>query len=641
MITHRFNFVIFRYSAIIVVGDILSTPLPSKSGLYFENEGQIAISISTWKLVIYRDLEPLFIARDSLERLTSNYKIIVTNNKNLSSVSTSISYININTNKIDSRLKELQFYSTEKRVKREILHTFGTVLKWFIGTPDSGDAERYDKYIELFEKKQLENNHLLKQQLQIISSTITNFNETILKISYDEHLMNENLNRISSSLNSTSNALSLLQITQEINTIAIQILESITSLEQDINDILTSILFVQSGNIHPFIISTERIYKELLSSSHSRKHNNFVTPITFKNIRQLIDSASIKSYIYMNRLIYLIEFPLVKDSYFQTYHIYSILIPHSQSSLVSTLFPEQAYLAIDSNHQLYASFNSMEQCKEYAPNERVCNNMPIYNVNSRPICETAILIATSTEIPEQCEISNFAAHVNTFLPLKNNKWIYMLRHETPCILECGEKSTSHNLIGTGIVTLQENCKLYTSFVTLTASEETTRNVSHPIITVNIETDCHYKKPHYNKEPPELLVMKINNLQTDSLHSIREQIKIFSERLKAENTSFDGKNSSQITFWPAVIGITILSYIIYKVIPWTLFTIFRTISRGRHNENSYIQIFNYCFDNSSRRHRVEVPSVTINRNTSCISEDEDSADEESHLPQSSGTAQSLF
>lgn len=214
-------------------------------------------------------------------------------------------------------------------------------------------------------------------------------------------------------MNSTNKILFDPKLIEDISTISIQILESVMSLEQELDDILGSILFTKSGAIHPSIISSERLYKELLTSTHARSDKNLVASITPTNIHEILESATIISYIYRNKLVYVLEFPLVRYEKFDIFHLYSIPIRHPDSHIFSTILPEHTYLATSSTRQQYVTFNTYERCKTFAPGKTVCKDLPDYNYNTRPTCKMAILLSTERGLPSICETTTFSATINT------------------------------------------------------------------------------------------------------------------------------------------------------------------------------------------------------------------------------------
>lgn len=227
--------------------------LPSKSGLFYQPLGDILISENSWKVVIYRNVEPLFLSHDSLKRLIANYETVINSSKYVTpSIYTTKSFTKVSLDKIDTRLNELSYYTdNHNRIKRELINGLSTVLKWLIGTPDAKDAQYYNQCIEMLGKQQLDHNQILTQQLQIISSTISNFNDTISRISYDEYSMNDNLQKISSYLNSTNKLIFDLKVSEQISTISIEILESVFSLEKELDEIIMSIVY-KIGSNPPF-----------------------------------------------------------------------------------------------------------------------------------------------------------------------------------------------------------------------------------------------------------------------------------------------------------------------------------------------------------------------------------------------------
>lgn len=324
----------------------------------------------------------------------------------------------------------------------------------------------------------------------------------------------------------------------------------------------------------------------------------------------------------MNKLNYILNFPLVKNDKFTLYHIYSIPIRHYDSSLYSTILPEQPFLATSSTRQQYATLESLKNCKTFAEKKMVCKNLPIYNQNTRPICEMSILLSTDSELPKICEKTTFSAQINTFQAIDDNKWIYILHHKTTGVLQCIDKSTHYELQGNGIIALPEHCKFYTAFATLAALDSTTTNISHPIITVDIQEDCEEKFEEIT--PPELVHIKLNNVPLESLNSMKEELREYSRKLENDRKStFIQKHSGKLSLFAYIMGIMMLIFMIYKCCCChPLASLCKRIFQS-DDHNGCIQIFNNCFGNTTRRNRnVVIPLSEITQTTSCISEDED-------------------
>lgn len=85
--------------SVVATGGIFIEPIPSKFGLYFENNGEIYISQSSWKVKVYRNLE------------TSTFVNLKTvSNRTLTSdIATTTSFLNLNLERIENRILERNF----------------------------------------------------------------------------------------------------------------------------------------------------------------------------------------------------------------------------------------------------------------------------------------------------------------------------------------------------------------------------------------------------------------------------------------------------------------------------------------------------------------------------------------------------
>ncbi|XP_061721041.1 LOW QUALITY PROTEIN: uncharacterized protein LOC133527864 [Cydia pomonella] len=524
------------------------------------------------------------------------------------------------------------YLGKNSRQKRELLDGLSVVLKWLIGTPDAKDAMHYEDCINQLEKRETDLSSLMLEQTQIISSTVKTFNESILKITYDELIINENIERLNNYLNSSQSLLFSLKASQDVSAISLQILESVVNLENEINECLTSILFAKSNTIHPSIITLEKLYKELLLSNHIRTNKHLVSPLAHKNIHTILESSSLSAYVYSDKLVYILTFPLIQNDPLDLYHVYSIPIKHPNSSLHTTILPEHVYLAANPSGQTYVSTSSLETCKTYASEKQVCTGLVAYDATARPLCELQILHSISKSLPKICTTSTFEADINTFQYIENNKWLYILSGETNCVLQCTKEVTHHKIQGAGILSLQKNCKLHTGYSTLSASQDSEENITYPIIVPDIRTDDCFEE-YRDIAKPDLMPIKINELPLDSLKQIKNHIDKYGEEIKKiKSTTFAQRNTTTFSWVYFTLGLIMLAYLVFKICkrcPNGLLLRRRTLNSPNRDSNGCIQIFNNCFANSSRQQRthVAIPMSTIS--TSCVTEDEDEDIEPQH------------
>ncbi|XP_052754625.1 uncharacterized protein LOC128201498 [Galleria mellonella] len=305
------------------------------------------------------------------------------------------------------------------------------------------------------------------------------------------------------------------------------------------------------------------------------------------------------------------------------------------------------HLATNPSGNIYVSTSDLTSCKSYAIKKKICTSFVAYEAASRPLCELQILLSISKTLPEICTTSTFEARINTFQNIDNNQWLYILTEDTNCILQCKTEVTHHKLQGAGILSLPENCKLYTGYSTLTAFQSIEENVTYPVIVPDIRTDDCFEE-YKNFEAPKLIPIKINEMPLDSLKQIKHHVDKFKESLEnMRSRPILQRYSSTFTWIYFVLFITMLGYFIYKIskrCPNGLLLRNRRPSR----DNSCIQIFNNCFSNTSRRQRIQVavPMTTIATST-CVTEDEEENEENyprtstPRVQRLSSQAQSLF
>lgn len=578
--------------------------------------------------------------------MSTKFQAVSSKYYNFTNIQSIKSFLAINLNKIEMKLSELHMYLGQNtRQKREIADGLGSVLKWLIGTLDANDAKHYEDCIGKLEKHELDLTDLMTKQIQITSSTIKNFNETISKITYDEEIINENIKRLDNFMNSTTKLILNIKASEEISTISLQILELVLSLENEIDDCFNSILFAKSNIVHPSIISTSQLLEQLLASSNLRSNNKLIAPITMNNIHTILDSSALTAYVYSNRLVYILEFPLVPNDPLTLYHIYSIPIQHPDSSLFSTILPEHIYLATNPSGQQYISTSSLDSCKTYATGKKICRNLAIYDVDTRPTCEIKMLFSTTSVLPEICTTSTFPAQINTFQSLNNNNWLYILSKPTPCVLQCYNEASHHNLLGAGLISLPQGCKLHTGQTTLVAFHANEINISYPIIVPDIRTDDCYEDSPEDLKHQKLIPITINEMPLDNLNQIKHHIDKYNEELKKlKSSNFINSNTETFSYIYFAIGLFGLGYIMYRCCNRRSNRIM-DVNIPQRRRNGCIQIFNNCFGSrkSHNSHIVAIPMTA--RNTTCISEDEDDAAASASSPPSPKSlgknAQSLF
>lgn len=104
---------------------------------------------------------------------------------------------------------------------------------------------------------------LIKQQIQVIKSTITNFNSTVSNLKLNEQTLNENIKIMNEFITSTRNEKFnnelILRITDHVNLLS----ELNNKMENEFDNLISAILFAKRNILHPSVITPRNLLIEL------------------------------------------------------------------------------------------------------------------------------------------------------------------------------------------------------------------------------------------------------------------------------------------------------------------------------------------------------------------------------------------
>ncbi|KAJ8935657.1 hypothetical protein NQ314_012706 [Rhamnusium bicolor] len=221
------------------------------------------------------------------------------------------------------------------------------------------------------------------------------------------------------------------------------------------------------------------------------------------------------------------------------------------------------------NRNMYSTFKDLTHCKLLESNKLICeNNKPIFLSNSRQICEIMPL-TNPKEIPKNCDVRITNSINEIWHKLSNNSsWIYITPKEIDVTLSCTNYPlTSFLLNNVGIITLKENCKLYTSFIII-SSDPTVQssNFQSVIPDIDLVNDCCENKILKNLSVPNFVPIRPVNLDRDSLniasHKL-DQLKDVADELYVPLYS-TLTNNSYFVYVICTIFKCILLYLVYRL-----------------------------------------------------------------------------
>jgi hypothetical protein len=449
-----------------------------------------------------------------------------------------------------------------------------------------------EKGNKILEKDDREIQNLIKEQIQVTTSTIKNFNYTIQKLQIDEQIFNDEFKIIEDEINKIeennyyfNNQLKLINTCE-------QLLESLVLIESQVNNIIESITFAKLKVLHPsIIIKPEYLLNQLRSqTSQNLDHNNFPLHPSVYALPVLTNLITLQAYQTNKRIVLILRIPLIEKEKYPLYHLYSIPTKDSKTNLFHTIILESKYVALSDNNRQYLKINSIEKCKDLQEETLLCSDL-IPFLYENPPCEIEVL--TRLTANEKCYPVLLDIEDYNVQKVKTNKWIIITIKNLP--ITCSSGGPKAEFINqNSILTMAPRCTAFIGSIQVHAQEEKFSNYSEADVIPSIYYDCCENFTPPLNQRHQLKPLKINTLNLDDLKTAEFKLNQYKDQLdNLGKESFAHRHLS--TF--AIITIIVVVAII-----------------GSHSDDGpprpgscCPQIFNYCNirSNISRR-----PSIRI-------------------------------
>lgn len=485
------------------------------------------------------------------------------------------------------------------RFKRS-LEFGGEILKFFFGTLDADDARKYDAAINAYQKNEHELYNLMKDNIHIVKSSISSFNSTIAKLNQNEIKINSQINKLNDILSEVTKDNDRLVYSTKLNNLINIIEGSLLTLSNFLDSIINSILFSKVNVLHPSVLSPTKLYNELNKRSSSISNKlDFPVSLTLDNIHTLIDVSKLIAYYYNDKIIFVIQIPLIFPIKYVIHKIIPLPTPHdkSASSTFALITPIKPYIALTDDRLHYTMLDSMQQCYKLSSDRSICPYKSVFSSITNPSCETKLLTEVVLSLPKQCNSKLLYGLIDIWHKLENNRWIYVQSNMNKLSIKCNDNIKDYSIQGTGILSLSENCIAFSKTIRLEPSSSSSFVISSNLnIDFDITNDDCCKKENFNKSIPRLSPLTLSNIDLDSLkHSYRQLSDLEDEINKIQEESHFVKYASYYS------SLTIISLIlIFLFLAYKLYQCYR-----KHNINTNpccIQIFNQC--NTKRQYRHE-------------------------------------
>lgn len=512
----------------------------------------------------------------------------------------------------------------EHRFKRGVFNFVGQIAKILFGTLDSSDADYYNNQIDRAYNNSKELTNLYKKQINVIQSSINTFSDLFKAHAKQFEEVNYNLEKLNKYILDNHRELSVTQINTETNSYLVECAEMLLEYEFELGTLTDAILLAHRGLIHPKLLTPKELFKILKESQYIPADRKLPVVLELHQFGNLIDVSDISIFYKDNRLVYIIDIPLIEQHDFILYHMIPFPIKQSEKEVFAFINPTYSYIGIRTDKQVYTqlSENDVSKCKNIN-NIIICKQTDLlYQISSTYTCESILLRTARLEnILQECDVRITKFRTTVWHQLKtSNSWLYTApREETLHVLCPDGKQRQTQLNATGLVTLAPECDGIADNALLNSK---TSNIIYTIDkdfvpNVNLSTQklCEdIKKHNVNiSDLPMITISKAPHLDLNLLKiassSLQDLYKEAEELGKHHRTrTFQEKTMSWLYYILYIIIVLVCLYLIAKCsLISKCLNIFRLCCIPKEGCTQYFQ---NCFNTNIRSQNAHPPFPVI-------------------------------
>lgn len=561
------------------------TNITNKAGIFYHELGVAKISHDHFTLLSFTNIsffetELEFLTRMYLKSKDLCFYTRISDelskfNKNTYTCRQTLKLINFQINNLEQKfetIKHLTSHSSKdlQRSKRGVFNGLSYALKWLTGTPDSDDAQYYTDAIKNLNEQNHDIQMLLKQQTQIMSHTIDNFNKSVQTLIINENILNENIEKFNEFSNKTIDALNSINNFQKIHDHLNIVNELINHLLIKFDETISAMLFSQNNILHPSVITPKQLRTELMKIRLNPDSEFPIDPANYNNVYHYFSISKLAVITSQNLIIYAIKLPVVTKELYQLYNLIPLPSPTLNCPSIYTFInPTYSYLLLSNTRIYYGQAKDLSTCTKIMADDFICEKIIIHLIRERPICETELRLSSPNRVPKDCSTKVIKLNAEVWHQLNTNQWLYILTKPTHGTINCESANiitTDVQLQGTGILTLNKSCKYYTSSTLLVATSKqmSTYNNFIPKIDITKDDCCTERQQILTKEDNNMKPILLNNLDLIDLKHSQHQLEEFDNILQNDlNKPFIVHHTKWYNVLLGVITIILLLVIIHK------------------------------------------------------------------------------
>lgn len=339
------------------------------------------------------------------------------------------------------------------RNKRALFNPLGSFVKAISGNLDEDDAIKYDSEIQRLQNKE-----------HVVERKVSSMKKAFDKLVNDSEIINQNIKNLGLHTDEmekiVEHELRFNKLFQVLNTMY-QILSNFRTCYENIQEIETAIAFSKLNTLHQSIINSTELYNTLEVIA---KHARTIYPVNKGNLIKLERNIILKSYINNNKLVFVLEVPLIDNETYNYYKVIPIPIFHSPNTF--TIIPKYPYMMV--NRLKYIPVVS--PCVEIENDKVLCAETNVVQYPTETCIEQIMLLKNNYK---SCIQNHIEIEKTKIQKVTNNQWLVYSEENLIITENCNAEILKYTVLGTYIVTPGQQCETQIGDVIVTGTTNAT------------------------------------------------------------------------------------------------------------------------------------------------------------------------